>query len=62
MQAPPASLAGSEGQLAGRLTVPEHLFSLLHEEVYFNEAAFGLLAFYLSKRWPCAAPRRGGDL
>lgn len=41
---------------------PRHLCSLLHENMCFNEAVFGSLAFYLSKRWPCAALLSWGDL
>lgn len=51
---------GSAGRLAGSLL--GHLLCLPREEVYFNEAAFGLLAFYLSKRWPCAVLLCRGDL
>lgn len=48
--------------LAAPLAGPKYLFSLQHEEVYFNEAAFGSLAFHLSKRWPYAALLCWGDL
>lgn len=47
---------------AAPLAGPKYLFSLQHEEVYFNEATFGCLAFHLSKRWPYAALLCGGDL
>lgn len=48
--------------LSAPLAGPKHLFSLLHEGVCFNEAAFGSLAFYLSKCWPCAVWLCRGDL